>query len=124
MANDQHKRLKISLPVQILIAVGLGAMAGLIFPNAELKPLSEMGKIVIHWVKLIAGPFLFLTIVASIVEVELRASDGLKLVAIALFNTTCAIVIGMGLAHLFLGDLHIAGLVANTKVATPNYRLV
>lgn len=107
-----HK-LKTSLPAQIVLAVVLGMIMGAIFPSGELKPLSEVGKAVIHWVKLIAGPFLFLTIVAAIVEVELKLSDGLRLVAIAVFNTAIAIGIGMGLAHLFLGNIQIAGLSDN-----------
>ncbi len=106
-------QLKNSLPLQIVLAVVIGVLAGALFPNGQLSALSEIGKAVIHWVKLIAGPFLFLTIVASIVEVELKASDGLRLVVIAVVNTAIAIGLGMGLAHLFLGDVQIAGLSEN-----------
>ncbi len=112
-------RLKKSLPLQILIAVVLGLILGSLFPNAELKPLSEIGKAVIHWVKLIAGPFLFLTIVASVVEVELKASDGLRLVGIALLNTAIAIALGMGLAKLLLADVRVEGLAANLAAVKP-----
>src|SRR5690348_17170194 len=87
--------LKRSLPAQILAAVAIGMALGALFPDGQLKPLAEVGKAIIHWVKLIAGPFLFLTIVASIVEVQLSAGHGLRLVAIALVNTAVAIAIGV-----------------------------
>lgn len=117
-------KIKNSLPLQIILAVILGAALGTLFPNAELKAFSEVGKAVIHWVKLIAGPFLFLTVVASIVEVELKASDGLRLLGIALLNTAIAIAIGVGLAQLFLGDVRIDGLAANLNaVQRPEIQL-
>lgn len=112
-------RLKKSLPLQIVLAVVFGLLLGGLFPNAELKPLSEVGKAVIHWVKLIAGPFLFLTIVASVVEVELKPRDGLRLVAIALLNTAIAIAIGMVLAKLLLADVRLEGLAANLSAVKP-----
>lgn len=105
------KTLRASLPLQILVAVVLGIGFGALFPDAQLKPLSEVGKAVIHWVKLIAGPFLFLTILASIIEVQVTAKHGLKVTAIAVLNTSLAIVIGMSLAKVFLAgvDLGAAG---------------
>src|SRR5262245_61170082 len=118
------QKLKNSLPLQIVLAVVAGVVFGALFPDGQLKSLSEIGKAVIHWVKLIAGPFLFLTIVASIVEVQLRASDGLRLVFIALLNTAIAIAIGMGLAQLFLGDIQISALGNNlSEVKPPEFTL-
>jgi Na+/H+-dicarboxylate symporter len=102
------KRFRHNLPLQILVAVALGIGLGLLFPDGQLKALAELGKVVIHWVKLIAGPFLFLTVVASILEVEMSAEHGLRVSAIALFNTAIATVLGMGLAHLFLGNVRLA----------------
>lgn len=106
-----------SLPLQILAAVACGILLGILFPEGRLKALSEGGRIIIHWVKLIAGPFLFLTIVASIVEVRLRASHGVRLVAIALFNTAVAIAIGIALAALFLRGFTIDGVDLKTPSA-------
>lgn len=104
-----------SLPAQILMAVAFGILLGALFPDGQLKWLGEIGKVVIHWVKLIAGPFLFLTIVASIVEVQLSVNHGMRLVAIALFNTAIAIILGMTLASAFLGDIEIASLAAQAQ---------
>ncbi len=101
-----------SLPAQILIAVTVGMALGALFPDAQLKPMGEVGKAIIHWVKLIAGPFLFLTIVTAIVEVQVGWSHGLRLVFIALLNTAIAIALGMGLASLFLNGIEISSLAA------------
>lgn len=113
-----------SLPLQILMAVLGGVLLGSLFPGAELKPLSEVGKLIIHWVKLIAGPFLFLTIVAAVVEVQILLGHGLRLVFIAFLNTAIAILIGMGLAEAFLGDIQIPTLGnALVAVSPPNVNL-
>lgn len=114
-----------SLPAQIVLAVLLGIALGFLFPEAKLKPLGDIGKAIIHWVKLIAGPFLFLTIAASIAEVRVRAGQGLRLVLIAVFNTSIAILIGIGLAEVFLKDLHLSELAAKigATVAPPQISL-
>ncbi len=93
---------KKSLPAQILIAAILGVIAGHWISVRFAPGLGEIGKAVIHWVKLIAGPFLFFTIVQAVLRVELAWSHGLRLIAIALFNTSIAVGIGIGLALLFL----------------------
>ncbi len=97
----QLARLRFSLPAQILLAVAAGVGLGVFFPNSELKPLSEVGRLIIHWVKLVAGPFLFLTVVAAVVQVRLTVGHGLRVVFIALLNTAIAIALGMGLAKAF-----------------------
>lgn len=110
---------RLSLPKQILLAVMGGLLLGVLFPDAAMKPLSELGKLIIHWVKLIAGPFLFLTIIASVVQVRLSLGHGARLVAIAFLNTTIAIGIGMGLASVFLGNVQIATLAQPLDHQTP-----
>lgn len=100
---------QLSLPVQILLAVIAGISLGVLFPDSQLKPLSEIGKLIIHWVKLVAGPFLFLPVVAAVVQVRLTVGHGLRVVLIALLNTSIAIFIGMGLAKIFLADVKIDG---------------
>jgi Na+/H+-dicarboxylate symporter len=91
-----------SVPGLILLAVILGVFVGQLFDQGELKKISDAGKLIIHWVKIVAGPFLFFTIIHSVVEVQIKWRHGLKLLAIALFNMGCAIAIGISLAHLFL----------------------
>jgi Na+/H+-dicarboxylate symporter len=107
--KSQKTSPRLSLPVQILLAVIAGISLGVLFPDSQLKPLSEIGKLIIHWVKLVAGPFLFLTVVAAVVQVRLTMGHGLRVVLIALLNTSIAIFIGMGLAKVFLADVQIDG---------------
>lgn len=94
----------------ILFAAGLGLVAGGIWDGGDLKMLSQLGKLIIHWVKLVAGPFLFLTILAAIVEVRVEWKHGLRMIAIALVNTCAAIVIGIVLAKAFLSGADLAAL--------------
>lgn len=100
-------KLRNSLPLQILLSVVVGVILGVVFPDGELKSLSEAGKVIIHWVKLIAGPFLFLTIVASTMQVEIKGGHGMRVIAIALSNTVFAILIGLGLAKMFFSGLQV-----------------
>lgn len=107
-----------SVPFQIVVAVFLGIAAGLIFDLGALKPMSEIGKMIIHWVKIVAGPFLFFTIIHSVVDVKLRWRHGLKLVGIALVNMSIAITIGIVLAQTLLFDIDRSTLPAGLKGLT------
>lgn len=93
--------LQDSLPLQLILAVGVGIALGAWLHAGELKPLTQIGKFVIHWVKLVAGPLLFLTIVAAILETEIAWAQGRKILWIAGVNMFCAFAIGLGLASLF-----------------------
>jgi Na+/H+-dicarboxylate symporter len=93
--------MKLSTPFQIVLGVVIGCLLGSFFPDDQLTNLGEIGKVVIHWIKLVAGPFLFLTIVSSIIQVELKWRDGFRLISIAILNTSIALVIGMVLSLLF-----------------------
>lgn len=93
--------MKLSVPVQIVIAVILGSLLGSLFPADQLAFLSDIGKIFIHWVKLIAGPFLFCTILVTIIQVDLKWSHGLRLFFIAILNTSIALGLAFALSFLF-----------------------
>lgn len=100
------KSLFKSLPMQILLAVFLGLIIGSLLPGDQLHGLGDVAKIVIHWVKLIAGPFLFLTIFASILQVQVQWIHGIKLIFIAVLNTAIALTFGIILSlSFFKGDL-------------------
>ena len=96
--------MKLSTPLQIVIGVTLGCLLGHFFPSDNLSALGEIGKVVIHWIKLVAGPFLFLTIVHAIIQVELKWRHGFRLISIAILNTSIALLIGIGLSWLFFKD--------------------
>lgn len=103
--------------------MAIGVILGIYFPEGQLKSLSDLGKVIIHWIKLIAGPFLFLTVVASLLEVRIEWSHGIKVIWIALFNTSLAIIIGMSLAHFFLMDLDFSALSTGRPPAAPPMEL-
>ena len=94
-------KIKLSTPFQIVVAVILGSILGCIFPADQLGFLSEIGRVFIHWVKLIAGPFLFCTILISIIQVDLKWSHGVRVISIALLNTSLALILSIGLSVLF-----------------------
>jgi Na+/H+-dicarboxylate symporter len=117
-------RLKISLTSKIFIAVALGLLAGLIFPESKLDSFSAVGKMFIHWVKLAAGPYLLLSILASVLEVKVAWLQGLKLMVIAVLNTAVAIGVGIVLSITFLKDVQLSSLSeklvqAKAVVSTP-----
>lgn len=93
--------MKLNIPIQILIAVLLGSLMGFFFPFDELHFLSEIGKVIIHWIKIIAGPFLFLSILISVIQVDLNWSHGVRVLTIALINSICALIIAMTLSTIF-----------------------
>ncbi len=99
--------MKLSIPIQILIAVILGAVLGSLFSPEQLSWLSEIGKVFIHWVKLIAGPFLFCTILISIIQVDLKWSHGIRVISIALFNSCMALAVAITLSSLFFKNTNL-----------------
>lgn len=103
--------IKISMTLQIIIAVILGACFGSFFSGEQLAFMSEFGKVLIHWVKLIAGPFLFCTILISIIQVDLKWSHGLRLICIALLNTSLALGVGLLLSYVFFKNTSFVDLV-------------
>lgn len=96
------KKLKSSIALQIVIAAIAGVILGSLFRNGELEFFIQAAKMAIHWVKIIAGPFLFVSIFISLLHVQTPASVGAKLVAVALFNTAIAILIGISLTLLLV----------------------
>lgn len=102
--------MKLSMPLQIVIAVALGSLLGIVFPSDQLGFLSDLGKVFIHWVKLIAGPFLFCTILIAIIQVDLSWKHGLRVVGIALLNTSFALLLSMVLSFLFFQNMSLQGL--------------
>lgn len=94
--------VRANLTLQILIAVFLAFIVGTLLRGHDLKAMSALGKLVINWLKLVAGPFLFFTILASLLEVSIRWSQGLRLIGIAFLNTSLALTIGIVLTKVFL----------------------
>ncbi|MCC6137305.1 MAG: cation:dicarboxylase symporter family transporter [Bdellovibrionaceae bacterium] len=90
-------KIKSSISIQIIIGAICGVALGAFFPGGELQVFVQIAKMAIHWVKIIAGPYLFISVFLSLLQVQTQASVGLKLIGIALLNTTLAILIGISL---------------------------
>jgi len=101
---------KISITHQILIAVAAGLVLGLIFSNGELKLLTQIAKTVLQWIRIVAGPFLFVSVLIALMQINTTWSAGIRLIGIALFNTSLALVIGITLTKL---------LVMNSEISLP-----
>jgi len=83
--------------VHMLLAMCLGVLCGLIF-KSQTRYLGELGKLLIQWVKVLAGPLLFFAIVDAFVRVDVRLKQALRMLFLMLLNMIVAITIGMLLA--------------------------
>lgn len=95
-------KLRTSIALQIVVGALLGILLGSFFRNGELQFCIQIAKVAIHWVKIIAGPFLLVSIFLSLLQVQTAPSVGVKLIGVALFNTTIAILIGISLTLLLV----------------------
>ncbi len=97
--------LKKSIALQIFLAVILGLIVGLIAPAEHMQIFTKIAKMILHWVRLIAGPFLFFSVTLALLQIRTRWATGLRLIALALLNTALALVIGISMTYLFLSDV-------------------
>lgn len=96
------QRLQHSMVLQMILAVLMGSVIGALWPQGQLEVFIQIAKVAIHWVKMIAGPYLFLAVFLAMMSVTTQMSVGLKLIVIALFNTTMAVLIGGGVTYALL----------------------
>jgi len=98
---------KFPMTAAILVGMALGLLLGP-FLGAHANALGEIGKLVIALIKAVATPLLFLAIVNGIVQTEVDAKAGAKMLVVALINVCLAMVIGLGISNLFHPGLHLA----------------
>lgn len=113
-------QLKDNLTAQILIGVVLGALVGAFARGQDLSALSAVGKMIIHWVKLVAGPFLFFSILTALMQVSVGWAQGGKLILIAGINAVCALIIAVTLTMTLLaGHVDAASILTRDGQAAP-----
>lgn len=95
-------KFKTSITHQIVLAVIAGLALGLMFPQGELQILTKAAKTILQWVRIIAGPFLFISVLVALMQIQTTWSAGLKLIGIALINTSLALIIGISLTRFFV----------------------
>lgn len=118
------KSFKSSMTAQIIIAVALGAITGLIFTDGQLQIFIQGAKTILQWIRILAGPFLFLSVLAALVSIQTTWFAGVRLIGVALINTAFALFIGMSLTYAFVKSTAIE-LPANTGsiIAAPSSNL-
>jgi Na+/H+-dicarboxylate symporter len=114
--------LKKSVALQILLAVLLGLFVGLLAPAEQIQIFSKIAKMILHWVRLIAGPFLFFSVTLSLLQIQTRWATGLRLIFLALLNTALALIIGITMTRVFLADVSVS-LPQATNIEAPGARL-
>ncbi len=91
---------KIPLWVQVLAAVVLGTIAGLVFGAGDVTAaLGKLGLLVIRALKALAIPLVLFAIVDAIARTEVTLRAGGKLMLICLMNVSVAFAIGLTLMN-------------------------
>lgn len=98
---------KLPLYVRVLIGVVIGTWFGRKFGVNPIifgitnQHLGDLGLLVIRLLRAMAVPLIFFGVVDAFVRTEITGKQGVKLVAICLFNVTIAFLIGMTLINTF-----------------------
>ncbi len=107
MENKQKKKL--SLAVQIFIALVLGILVGIALTKQvdfATKYIKPFGTIFLNLVKWVVTPLVFFSIMAGVIsmrDIRRVGSVGVKTIAYYLCTTAIAIIIGLVFANLFKG---------------------
>lgn len=98
---------RLPLYLQVLVAVFLGCLVGVVFkegtvlPGISTKDLGLIGMLVIRLLKTLAAPLILFAILDAFVKTHISGRDGIKLVVICLSNLMVAFVIGLTILNLF-----------------------
>ncbi len=88
------------LYLQTLIAIALGILTGM-WAGREAGPLGILGKWVIQLIMTFATPLLFLAILESIVDGQIKGKGVFWMAAISLIDACFAVTIALGLGNYF-----------------------
>lgn len=95
-----------TLTGQILTAIILGMVAGLIF-GQQVSFLGVLGSILIQAIKTVAVPLLFFAIVESLLTSEIRWQKTKTLLIVIIINTFLAAIIGLTISNVFQPGHHL-----------------
>lgn len=87
-----------SLTWKILIAMGLGVVAGVLF-GPHVTGLGLVGKLFIQLIKVMAVPLVFFSIVDALITTKLSWAGARKLSVVVVINTSVALLIGLTLSN-------------------------
>lgn len=107
--NQEKKKRKLSLAVQIFIALVLAIIVGLLMqrvPDVAINYIKPIGTIFLNLVKFIIGPIVLFSIMAGVLSLrdikKVGAIGGITIVYY-FFTTAIAAIIGLIVANLFKG---------------------
>lgn len=92
------QRLKQSLVGQIMVAIVLGTIVGLIFKD-QTASLGALGSLLVQAIKTVAAPLVFFAIVDAIISSDIKWKSVRHLLVIIGINSLVAGLIGMVLAN-------------------------
>ena len=106
---ESKQKKKLSLAVQIFIALVLGIVVGIALTNQAAfatKYIKPFGTIFLNLVKWVVTPLVFFSIMAGVIsmrDIRKVGSVGVKTIVYYLCTTAVAIIIGLVFANLFKG---------------------
>jgi Na+/H+-dicarboxylate symporter len=89
VTGGPRPRFRVPLVLQLLAAIGLGAVAGVVL-GERARPLDEGARLVIKLLKALAGPLVFFAILDAFAHTKIEGRRGLKLVLLAAMNGAVA----------------------------------
>jgi len=92
--------LKTPLYLQTLVAMILGIAVGAVFGDT-LGPLSQLSKLIVQWIKILATPLLFFAILDGILNGQMKGRGVKAMLGISAINGTCAIAIALFISNTF-----------------------
>jgi DAACS family dicarboxylate/amino acid:cation (Na+ or H+) symporter len=97
-------RKRISFTWQLIIAMALGTVIGLIL-GPRGAPIGEIGRLIILAVKTFATPLLFFSILYAVMTTRIEGRHARRMLFVSFVNATIALAIGLTLSNIFrVGD--------------------
>ncbi len=98
--RSARKLPKIPLALQLVLALVIGTLTGLIFgPRTEF--LGEIGIVIIKLLKALATPLVFFAVIDAFCKTHIPGKSGIKLIIITSLNAGVAVTLALILTHLF-----------------------
>lgn len=107
MSESVETSKRLPLYLQVLIAMVLGCIIGVVFKDAPIvggigsKDLGLIGMLVIRLLKTLAAPLILFAILDAFVKTHISGRDGVRLVVICMVNLTVAFIIGLTILNVF-----------------------
>src|SRR5438093_6528384 len=98
--------MRLPLYVQIVIALLLGALAGLILPYKIAAALDVPARMILRFLGAIAPPLILLAVMRAIMTANVRGRLAGKMFYLLALNTTVAILVGLLVANVLRPGKH------------------